>query len=188
MRDIFLDENGVIAIMGLLDQILGAMDNPNQEASTGQLATILNTVQQLGDSYGTDPSTVQSALSVVGNYARSALQQKQAQGGNEEAQAIVNQFSGTYPNPQAVDALFGNNQVQQIVQAVTQRTGLDANMVLQMLPVLVPLVLNFLRTGANSQNPQAGGNPVLNAFLDTDRDGDVDIADIMQHAGRYFSR
>jgi hypothetical protein len=29
---------------------------------------------------------------------------------------------------------------------------------------------------------------VLNAFLDADRDGDVDIADMMRHASRYLRR
>jgi len=56
-----------------------------------------------------------------------------------------------------------------------------------MLPILVPLVLNLLQTGTGVQS-QGGANPVLNAFLDADRDGDVDIADAMQMAGRYLSR
>lgn len=47
----------------------------------------------------------------------------------------------------------------------------------QMLPILVPLVLNLLQTGSQTRNPQGGANPVLNAFLDADRDGDVDISD-----------
>lgn len=174
--------------MGLLDQILSAVDNPNQQASTGQLATILNTVQQVSDGYNTNPSTVQSALSIVGNFVRSALQQKRTQLGEQGAQEIVDQYSGTYPNPQAVDALFGSYQVQEIVQTVAQRTGLDAKMILQMLPILVPLVLNLLQTGSNAQNPQQGSNPVLNSFLDADRDGDVDIADAMIMAGRHLSR
>ena len=174
--------------MGLLDQILGAVDNSNQEASTGQLASILSTVQQLGDSYGTNPSTMNSALSIVGNYVRSALQQKRAQAGDEGAQSVVEQFGGTYPNPQAVDALFGSSQIQQIVQTISQSTGLNANSILEMLPILVPVVLNMLRTGSNVQNPQQGSNPVLNTFLDADGDGDVDIADAMQMAGRYLSR
>jgi hypothetical protein len=55
-----------------------------------------------------------------------------------------------------------------------------------MLPILVPLVLKFLQTGNNAQNPQ-GSNPVLNTFLDADNDGDVDIADAMRMAGRYFN-
>lgn len=175
--------------MGLLDQILSAVNSPDQQGSTGQIASILSTAQQLGNSYGTDPSTVQTALSVVGNYVRSALQQKQATEGYEQAQNVVNQYSGTYPNPQAVDALFGFNQIQQIVQAVSQRTGLDAGIIQQMLPILVPLVLNFLQTGSHAQNPHQGqgSNPVLNTFLDADRDGDVDIADVMMMASRHIS-
>ena len=61
-------------------------------------------------------------------------------------------------------------------------------MVLQLLPLAVPLVLNFLQSGANAQNPQAGGNSVLNSFLDADSDGDVDIADAIQMASRYMQR
>lgn len=174
--------------MGLLDQILSAVNNSDQQASSGQIASILSTVQQLSDSYGTNPSNVQSAMSIVGNFVRSALQQKQATEGYEQTQGIVNHYSGTYPNPQAVDALFGSSQIQQIVQAVTQRTGLDANTIQGMLPILVPLVLNLLQTGTNSQNPQQGANPVLNTFLDADGDGDVDITDAMIMAGRHFSQ
>lgn len=174
--------------MGLFDQIINAIDNPNQEASSGQLANILGTTQQVSNSYGTDPSTVQSVLSIVGNYVRSALQQKRATDGNEEAQAVVNQYSGTYPNPQAVDRLFSPNQVAQIAQVAAQRTGLNAGTIQQMLPILVPMVLNLLKSGTSTQNSQHGSNPVLSAFLDADRDGDVDITDAMQMAGRYLSK
>jgi hypothetical protein len=47
--------------------------------------------------------------------------------------------------------------------------------------------LKFLQTGNNTSNPQ-GSNPVLNSFLDADGDGDVDIADAMKMAGRYFGQ
>jgi len=46
----------------------------------------------------------------------------------------------------------------------------------------------MLQTGAPAQNPQRGGNPVLNAFLDADGDGDVDIADAMHMAARHMTR
>lgn len=173
--------------MGLFDQIINAIDNPNQQASPGQLANILGTVDQVSNNYGTDPGTVNTALSVIGGFVRSALQQKQAAEGPEQAQAIVNQYSGSYPNPQAVHSLFPGNQIDGIVNAVTQRTGLNAGLVQQMLPILVPIVLNMLQTGSQSQHSQAG-NPVLNAFLDADRDGDVDIMDAMQMAARHLNR
>lgn len=174
--------------MGLFDQILGAVNNPNQQGSLGQLGSIINTVNQLSNTTGTNPSTMQSVVGVVGNYVRSALQQKQATEGNEAAQSLVNQYAGTSANPQAVNSLFSPNIQQQVAQIAAQHTGLDAGTIQQLLPVIVPLVLNFLQSGANAQNPQGGGNSILNSFLDADRDGDVDIADAMQLISRYVGR
>ncbi|GAB1545350.1 DUF937 domain-containing protein [Scytonema sp. NUACC21] len=174
--------------MGLFDQIINALDNPNQQANSDQLGSIINTVQQLSGNTGADPSTMQSALGIVGNYVRSALQEKRNTEGNEAAQEVVNQFGGTSPNPQAVDSLFSYGLQQQVANVVAQHTGLNTGMVQQLLPILVPLVLNLLKSGANSQNPQAGGNSVLNSFLDSDNDGDVDIADVMRMTSRYLGR
>ncbi|WP_373526087.1 DUF937 domain-containing protein [Nostoc sp.] len=174
--------------MGLFDQILGAVANPNQQGSLGQLGNIVNTVQQMSDHTGANPSTIQSVLSIVGGQVRSALQQKQATDGNEAAQTLVNQYAGTSSNPQAVDSLFSPGIQQQVAQVAAQRTGLDAGIVQQLLPVAVPLVLKFLQSGANAQNPQTGGNSVLNSFLDADGDGDVDIADAIQMASQHIRR
>lgn len=173
--------------MSLFEQIINAIDSPTQQASPGQLGDIVSTVQQLSNNANTDPSTIQSVLSIVGGYARSALQQKRDNEGQEQTQNFVNQFSGTNPSTQAVQLLFGTPQIQQISQEVGQRTGLSAGTVQAMLPILVPLVLKFLQTGSNNQNPQ-GANPVLNTFLDADNDGDVDIADAMRMAGRYLGQ
>jgi hypothetical protein len=174
--------------MGLFDQILGAVANPNQQGSLGQLGGIINTVNQLSDRTGADPSTIQSVLSIVGGQVRSALQNKQATDGNEATQTLVNEYAGTSPNPQAVDSLFSSDMQQQVAEVAAQRTGLDTGMIQQLLPLAVPLVLKFLQSGANAQNPQAGGNPVLNSFLDADGDGDVDIADALQMASRYMKQ
>ena len=176
------------AIMGLFDQILNAITSPEQQASSGDLSSILGTVQQLSNNYGTNPSTMQSLLSIVGNYVRSGLQQKRSIDGYDRTQAFVNQYSGAYPNPQAVNGLFSHQQIAQIAQIAAQQTGLNPNLVQQMLPMLVPVVLNLLQGGNRMQNPQGGRNPVLDAFLDADRDGDVDIADAMQMAGRYLNQ
>lgn len=173
--------------MSFFQQLVSALDSPNQQGTSGQVASMMSTVQQLGDSYQTNPSTINSALSLVGGFVRSALQEKQATEGNAAAQQVVNQYSGTYPNPQAVNALFGSSQISQIVGTIASRTGLDANLIQQMLPILVPLVLNLLKTGASTQGP-SGGNPVLTSFLDADGDGDVDVMDAMQLAARHMGR
>ena len=173
--------------MSLFNQIINAIDEPTQVASSAQLGDILSTVQQLSNNSNTDPSTIQSVLSIVGSHARSALQQKRNNEGDQQTQSFVNQFGGTNPSSQAVQLLFSTPQIQQIAQEAEQRTGLSAGMIQSMLPILVPLVLKFLQSGNNTQNPQ-GSNPVLNTFLDADGDGDVDIADAMQMAGRYMGR
>ncbi len=174
--------------MGLFDQVLSAVNNPNTQGSMDQIGGILNTVQQLSGNAGTNPSTMQSAMGVVGNFVRSSLQEKRVTEGEEQAKSIVDQFSGTSPNSQAVNSLFSGGMQQQVAQAISERTGLDANMALQMLPTLVPLVLNFLQSGTSSQNPQSDGNSVLSSFLDADGDGDVDISDAMGMASRFLGR
>jgi len=174
--------------MGLFEQIIGAVANPNQQGNIGQVGSIINTVQQLSNTTGADSSTMQSVFSIVGGQVRSALQQKREIDGNEAAEAVVNEFGGTSPNYDAVASLFSPGMQQELAQTVAQRTGLDANMIQQLLPMVVPVVLNVLKSGANTQNPLGGGNPVLNSFLDADNDGDVDIADAMQMANRYMGR
>ncbi|MEA5576602.1 DUF937 domain-containing protein [Anabaena sp. UHCC 0451] len=165
--------------MGLFDQMLGAVGNSNEQGGLAKLVNIANTVQQISNSTGADTSTMQSILSVVGKQVHSSLQEKQASEGTEAVQDLVNQFAGTSPDSQAVDSLFSSVIQQQVAEKAAQRTGLDATLIQQLLPTLVPLVLNFL---------QSGGNPLLNKFLDADGDGDVDMADAIKLASRFLGR
>ncbi|TAE53970.1 MAG: DUF937 domain-containing protein [Nostocales cyanobacterium] len=165
--------------MGLFDQILGSVANSNQAGGIGKLVSIANTINQISNSTGADSSTIQSVLSVVGKQVHSSLQEKQANEGTQAVESLVNQFAGTSPNSQAVDSLFTPNIQQQVAQIASQRTGLDAALIQQLLPSLVPLVLNFL---------QSGGNPMLAKFLDADGDGDVDIADAIKLASRFLGK
>lgn len=173
--------------MGIFNQILDAVNSPERQASWGQVGTIVDTVQQLSNNYQTNPDNVQSALSIVGNYTRSALQQQRLKGGESQAQQIVNQYGGVSRNSQVVQALFNMPQIEQMVMEIEKRTGLRGDTIQGMLPVLVPLVLNFLKTGNHSQN-SLGSNPVLNQFLDADGDGDVDMADAIKMAMGHLNR
>ena len=170
--------------MSLFNQILSAINNPQQEATNSQLGGILNTVQQLVGNYQSNSTAVQSAVSIVGNYTRSALQKKRESEEEQGVETIINQFAGTQANQQIVQALFTTPQIQQIVREIEAKTGMGSSQVQAMLPMLVPIVLNFLKTGTNTN----GSNPVLNSFLDADNDGDVDLADVMQMTNRYLGR
>jgi hypothetical protein len=173
--------------MNIFNQIVSAIDNPEQEASNNQLSSILDTVQQLSGNYQANPSAVESAMSIVGNYTKSALQQQRNQGGTTQVNQMLNQFGGTQASPQVLSALFGSSQLQSMITQISQRTGLNSQTIQSMLPILVPLVLNLLKTGNQKGNLQ-GGNPVLNSFLDSDGDGDVDVSDMMTMASRYLGR
>jgi hypothetical protein len=177
--------------MALFDQILGAIQNPNQQANSDQLSTILNTVQQVASSQGVQPSATNDVMSMLGGYVRSALQQQAATGGRGQAEAIVNQFGGTHPSTAALQALFTPQQQQQVAQAISQRTGISSDAIVSMLPILIPVVLNLLKSGANRTGQATssnGSNPVLGAFLDADGDGDVDVGDAISMAGRYLNQ
>lgn len=176
--------------MGLFDQVLSALDNPNQQANPDQIGQILGTVQQLASNKGIDSSATQTVTSVVGQYVRSALQQQRATGGNEQIANIIEQFSGTGANPAAVEALFSPQQQQQISQDAASKTGLNADTIQSMLPVLTPVILNLLRSGqqTGTASGASSSNSVLNSFLDSDADGDVDIGDALSFAGRFLNR
>jgi hypothetical protein len=179
--------------VGLFDQIVGAINNPNQQASSSQLGNILSAVQQVSNGRGMDTNTTQLLLSVVGQHVRSALQQKRSTNGYDQTEAIVNQYSGTRPNPNAVGSIFTPQQQQATIQDSVRRTGLNAEMIQSLLPILIPVVLNLLQSGNSNQNMAGAGNPgrgnsVLNAFLDSDRDGDVDIGDTVSMASRFLSQ
>jgi hypothetical protein len=187
--------------MPLFDVIRGALSNPNQQASNDQLGTILQTVQQISNQQGVNPIATQAALSVVGNYVRSSLQQQRNTKGNASAEAIVDQYAGTSPNRSALDALFNSNQQQQVAQEASAKSGINASTIQSMLPLLVPIILYLLKTGASQSNNQtptastastannAGGmNSVLSAFLDADNSGSVDIADAISVASQFLNR
>lgn len=174
--------------MGLLEQLMGAVSNPNQQANPDQLGAIFNTVQQLSGNQGIDPSATQAVLSALGGHVKAALQQQQQTNGTEGVAAMVSQLSGTTPSAGALDAVFGGNQ-QQVVQSVSQQSGVNASTIQAMLPALIPVVMGVLQSGAMTQGgvPGAsGGNPLLNAFLDGDQDGDTDLGDLMSMAGRFM--
>jgi hypothetical protein len=170
-----------VKTMSLLDAITSAIANPEQLGDAGQVGTILNTVGAIVSSQGTSANSA-DLMSAVGSVVRSSLQSQQANMGTEGVESIVNQFAGGSPNAAAVQAIFGGRE-QQVVEAIAQRTGMDANQINAILPTVLPLVLQLLQSGVSNS---AGGNSVLSTFLDSDNDGDVDLGDVMAQAGRFL--
>ncbi len=174
--------------MSLFNQIASAISDPNLQANVGQLGSIVSTLQQTGGTQNLDASKLQPMMSVVGKYVRASLQEKRNANGEGNVRQIVNQFSGTSANLDAVRALFSPQEEQQVAENASRETGIDLSTVRSLLPVVVPLILQFLQTGSNANNPQGEANPILNNFLDADGDGDVDMGDALSMASKYLNQ
>jgi hypothetical protein len=167
--------------MSLFDAIAGAISNPNQQGNSDQLSSILGAVQAIAGSHTGNPSNSTNLMSAVGNAVQGALQNHQATAGTEGVENLVNQVASGDGGSNPVQALFGG-QEQQVVDTIAQRTGIDASQISAMLPSLLPQVLQLLQSG----NSSSGGNSVLNTFLDSNQDGNVDLGDLMSQAGKFL--
>lgn len=173
--------------MGLFYEVLSAINNPNQQASVGQLGSIMNTVQQASAGHGLDASALQSIASLAGNYLRPALQQQGATAGaGNLLGGLMGQVAGTNPSLAALNSFLPPQLQQQMIQGIAQKTGLNATVIAGILPTLIPAVLGLLNMGAPKPGAQ-GSNPLLGAFLDSDRDGDTDLGDVLKFAGRFLN-
>lgn len=172
--------------MGLFFDVLSAINNPNQQASVSQLESVTNSIQQLTSSRGIDSSQMQNVMSVVGNVLQPMLKQQRSTMGGNQLENLIGQAIGTGGMATGLQSLLSSQSLQQISQTVSQKTGLSPNLIQTMLPTLIPAVMSLLKMGAPKPGVQ-GSNPLLNAFLDSDRDGDTDLGDVMRFANRFLN-
>jgi hypothetical protein len=174
--------------MNLFDAFASAIDNPNQAASIDQLGSILGAAQQISGQNGIDPAMMQTVMSMVGGQLQSSLQEQNAANGPEYVQNLLGQLGGSNPNSGAIGALLSPQVQQQLATGIAQKTGLDANMILGLLPMLIPLAMRFIQGGAPTaaEAPANGVNPLLNMFLDKNNDGNLDLGDAMGLAAQFM--
>ena len=172
--------------MGLFDQVRQAIDDPSKQANMAQLGQLAATMQQLSQDNNADTGTMQQVVSVVGGYVKSALQAKRQSDGEAGAQALVER--GSQSGMAALQDLFSPAQQQQVAQAASQKSGMDAGQIQQLLPVILPIAMQFLNSGSSkaAQPGQGNNNSILNSFLDGDGDGDVDMGDMLGMASKFM--
>lgn len=171
--------------MGLFFEVLSAINNPNQQGSVAQLENITTTIQKVAADRGIESSRLQSILSVMGGFIRPALQQNLA-GGSLSPNLMGDRVAGAGATASAIQSLFPPQLQQQIIQEVAQKTGINASTLQGMLPSLLPAVMGILGMGASTSGA-GGSNSLLNAFLDSDRDGDTDLGDVFKFANRFLN-
>jgi hypothetical protein len=174
--------------MGLFFDVLSAINNPNQEASVDQLGQVMNNINSVANDHGVEPSTMQKVMSALGPALQPALKE-QIQGGNNPLENIMGSLTGGgNAGLGGLASLIPVELQEKIVAGVAQRTNLDSSVIQGMIPQLIPLVMNLFSLGKTTSG--VGGplnNPLLKSFLDSDRDGDVDLGDVFQFGNRFLN-
>jgi hypothetical protein len=168
--------------MSLFDQILSAVNNPEQQGSMDQLGSLVNMAQQVSGQNGLDANTTQTVMSMLGGAVQSGLQDHHDNNGFDATQNLVQQLGNSATaNPQVIAALIPPEIQQQLCGVIAQSTGLDAGLVQGMLPSLIPVAMGLIQGGASTS-----GNPLLNMFLDKNQDGQLDMGDAMGLAMQFM--
>lgn len=168
--------------MSLVFDLLSSINNPNQQGSVAQLEGVMGALQKIAASQGMDANQMQSVVSALGSGLGPMLKQQQTLPGLDGLIGqIANAAGGT-----GLTNLIPPQMQQQLVQFVSQKTGLDAGMLQSMLPSLIPAVLGFLNMGASTPGNR-GENPLLSAFLKGDQGGGNDLGTVMKFASRFLN-
>lgn len=168
-------------------EMLTAINDPNKQGTVDQLSQITGTVQQLAKSQGVSNDQLNSMMAALGGALKPTLKDQSTQLGSNQLGNLLNQFTGGR-NAAGLQSMIPPQIQRQLAEAIAQKTGMNATMVQAMLPQLLNAAMGMFKMGADKPGASTpGGNPLLNAFLDSNRDGNTDMADVMKFAGRFLN-
>jgi hypothetical protein len=169
-------------------EVLSAINDPVQQGSIDQLNQVINSVEQVASSRGLDSSQMQNVMATLGNLLQPILRQQQAQlGGQSQLANQLSQIAGT-GSMAGLQSFIPPHMQQQLAQTISQRTGIEAGTIQAVMPQLLTSALGLLNMGAS--RPDASGsedNPLLYAFLDSDRNSRTDLGHVIKFAGRFLN-
>ena len=180
------------------------------------LQTILNTqdggaVRQLGSQFGLPPEKTQSALAALVPALAAGLQKNMSSeggvagllsalssGGHErylEDPTLLSDPSTTQDGNGILGHLFGSKDVsRQVAQRASDTTGIGADTLKKMLPVVAAMVMGGLARNTDAADsdvvaPEKAGGimAMLTPLLDRNRDGSM-MDDIIGMAGSFLGR
>ncbi|MCG8366326.1 MAG: DUF937 domain-containing protein [Pseudanabaenales cyanobacterium] len=172
--------------MGLFFDVLCAINNPQCQASISQLQTVINTMQELGASRGIEASKMQGVMSALSNLIRPALQAQRTALDDTQLKTLIKDAAGSSKAATVIHSLFSTELQEQMVEEIAQKTGFSTETIQAMLPMLILAVLMLLNLGS-SRSDEAAVNPLLNAFLDSDRDDETDLGEVFKFANRFLN-
>ncbi|MBE9112435.1 DUF937 domain-containing protein [Nodosilinea sp. LEGE 07298] len=172
--------------MSLFFDVLSSINNPNQQGSIDQLSSVMTSVQDLASSQGLNSDQVGSLLNAVGGALQPTLKQQASTFGAGQLEGMLGKLSGA-GGAAALTSAIPLQMQQQLIQAVAQKSGLNAGMIQTMLPKLLPVALGLLGMGAAKPGAPSGGNPLLGAFLNAGSPSTTDLGTLMTFASRFLN-
>jgi hypothetical protein len=137
----------------------------------------------------------------IGGFLKPMLREQQRTNGPEGVDSLLHSLKQNADSPDRLRDILGRERMDQMVGHAQQKTGLDANSILRLLSIALPAVIALLQSGRPAATPTgtvasaprgttpAGQtNPILSQFLDSDGDGDVDMADMVRLTSRFLQR
>ena len=181
--------------MNLFDTVLASLNDPSR-------ATQKSDLDQLSSAFGSGGSSTNQIASLLGGFLKPMLREQQAVAGPEGVDSLLQELKQSAHSPDQLRQVLGSERMDQMVGRAEQKTGLDANTILRLLPIVLPAIIGLfqsgrptaaspetgtptggqLPTGTGAAGAQTGAqtNPILSQFLDSDGDGDVDMQDLVR--------
>jgi hypothetical protein len=172
--------------MSLFQTILDSIENPNHAGSQQDLQGLASLTQFIPGGQGAQQN-VEPILNVLGSHLQDALNRQQQAAGPGAAQQTVADLSRPGVGAQDLQGLFGQSQMNDLIAEIAQRTGLNSQMIMTLLPVLIPVVMKLLASGTHQTDAQAP-NPVLNGFLGSNQNGGALLSEVFQLASQFVQK
>ena len=172
--------------MNLFQTVLQSIENPDHVGSQQDLHGLVNLAQLLPGVQGAEQQ-MQPILGILGSHLQDALNDQQQNNGQAVVQQTVSNLSVPGAGVPEIINLFGQERFNALMGEISKRTGLDSQVILQFLPMLIPVVMRLLATGTHQTNPQAQ-NPVLNNFLGSNQNGGALLTEAFQLASVFLHR
>ena len=172
--------------MSFFQTILDSIENPNHAGTQQDLSGLLNVAQALPLGQGAKQN-LQPILGVLGAHLQDALNQQHQSSGQGAVQQTVTNLSQPGVSVGQVQNLFGQERFNGLITEISKRTGLSPQLILGLLPMLIPALMKLLATGNHQSDPQAP-NPVLNNFLGSSQNGGALLTEAFELASRFLQR
>jgi hypothetical protein len=171
--------------MSLFDSIISAIQSPQHAGSNQDLQSLSNVASMIPGLQGAGQQ-IQPILNVLGPHLQDVLNQQKQTEGAAAAQQTVTNLSQQGVSVQELQNLFGADRFNGIISEISQATGLNSQLILSALPVVVPVIMQVLATGTHQTNSQAP-NQVLNQFLGGQNGGAL-LNEVFQLTSQFMKK